>query len=50
MSIDRATQLTSLHLYGMAAAWGELLAEGPCQPRRPETWLDRLIEAHFHTI
>jgi DNA replication protein DnaC len=45
MSIDRLAQLKSLHLYGMAAAWTELLAEGPRQPMRPEAWLDRLIEA-----
>lgn len=45
MSIDRLAQLKSLHLYGMAAAWTELLAEGPRQPIRPEAWLDRLIEA-----
>ena len=45
MSIDRTTQLKSLKLFGMAAAWGELLAEGPRQPVQPEAWLDRLIEA-----
>jgi DNA replication protein DnaC len=45
MSIDRLAQLKALHLYGMAAAWTELLAEGPRQPMRPEAWLDRLIEA-----
>lgn len=45
MSIDRANQLKSLHLYGMATAWAELLAEGPRQPIRPEVCLDRLIEA-----
>lgn len=45
MSIDRLAQLKSLHLYGMATAWGELLAEGPRQPMQPEAWLDRLIEA-----
>ncbi len=27
--IDRLAQLNALHLYGMAAAWNELLAEGP---------------------
>ena len=31
----------------MAAAWGELLAEGPRQPMQPEAWLDRLIEAEL---
>jgi DNA replication protein DnaC len=45
MSIDRMAQLKSLHLYGMAAAWAELLAEGPRQPMQPEACLDRLIEA-----
>ena len=45
MSIDRLAQLKSLHLYGMATAWAELLAEGPRQPMQPEAWLDRLIEA-----
>ncbi len=45
MSIDRLAQLKSLHLYGMATAWGELLAEGRRQPMQPEAWLDRLIEA-----
>lgn len=45
MSIDRLAQLKSLHLYGMATAWSELLAQGPRQPVRPEAWLDRLIEA-----
>lgn len=45
MSIDRAAQLKTLQLHGMATAWGELLAEAPRQPSRPEVWLDRLIEA-----
>ena len=45
MSIDRLAQLKSLHLYGMATAWSELLAEGPRQPVQPEAWLDRLIDA-----
>jgi DNA replication protein DnaC len=45
MSIDRLAQLKALHLYGMATAWSELLAEGPRQPMQPEAWLDRLIEA-----
>jgi DNA replication protein DnaC len=43
MSIDRLSQLKSLHLYGMATAWSELLAEGPRQPMQPEAWLDRLF-------
>jgi DNA replication protein DnaC len=45
--IDRLAQLNALHLYGMAAAWSELLAEGPRQPMQPEAWLDRLIEAEL---
>ena len=47
MSIDRAAQLKTLHLYGMAAAWGEWQAEYALQqkPVIPEVWLDRLIEA-----
>jgi DNA replication protein DnaC len=47
MSIDRAAQLKTLHLYGMAAAWSEWQAEYAIQqkPVMPEVWLDRLIEA-----
>jgi DNA replication protein DnaC len=45
MGIDRLAQLNALHLYGMAAAWSELLAEGPRKPMLPEVWLDRLLEA-----
>jgi DNA replication protein DnaC len=45
MSIDRLAQLKSLHLYGMATAWSELLAEGVRRPMQPEAWLDRLIDA-----
>jgi DNA replication protein DnaC len=47
MSIDRATELKALHLYGMAAAWGEWQAEYAIQqkPVMPEVWLDRLIKA-----
>lgn len=45
MSIDRLAQLKSLHLYGMATAWSELLAEGTRRPMQPEAWLDRLIDA-----
>jgi DNA replication protein DnaC len=45
MSIDRATQLKELKLFGMSTAWGELIAEGPRQPVQPEAWLDRLINA-----
>jgi DNA replication protein DnaC len=45
MSIDRLAQLKSLHLYGMATAWSELLAEGARRPMQPEAWLDRLIDA-----
>lgn len=46
-SSDRLAQLNALHLYGMATAWGELLAEGPRRPAQPEAWLDRLIEAEI---
>jgi DNA replication protein DnaC len=45
MSIDRAAQLKTLQLHGMATAWRELLAEAPRQSCPPEVWLDRLIEA-----
>lgn len=45
MSIDRLAQLKSLHLYGMATAWAELLAEGTRRPMQPEACLDRLIDA-----
>lgn len=47
MSIDRIAVLKSLHLYGMAAAWGEWQAEYAIQqkPVMPEVWLDRLIKA-----
>lgn len=45
MSIDRVSQLKALHLYGMAALWGELQAETCPRPARPDVWLDRLIEA-----
>ena len=44
---DRLAQLSALHLYGMATAWSELLAEGPRRPIQPEAWLDRLIEAEL---
>jgi len=47
MSIDRAARLKNLHLFGMAAAWGEWQAEYTARqkPVMPEVWLDRLIEA-----
>ncbi|NOV28429.1 IS21-like element helper ATPase IstB [Methylomonas sp. ZR1] len=47
MSIDRALQLKTLHLFGMAAAWSEWQAEYSRQqkPVMPEAWLDRLISA-----
>lgn len=45
--LDRLGQLNALHLYGMATAWSELLAEGPRRPMQPEAWLDRLIEAEL---
>jgi DNA replication protein DnaC len=44
---DRLAQLKALHLYGMATAWSELLAEGPRRPVQPEAWLDRLIQAEL---
>ena len=47
MSIDRLARLKSLHLYGMATAWSEWLAEGPRKPVQPEAWLDRLIDAEL---
>lgn len=45
MSIDYATNLKALQLYGMATAWGELQAEKPKQVHRPEVWMERLIAA-----
>lgn len=47
MSIDRVVDLKALHLYGMAAAWSDWLAELGHQqkPVMPEVWLDRLIAA-----
>lgn len=45
--IDRLAQLNALHLYGMATAWSECLAEGPRRPMQPEAWLDRLIAAEL---
>jgi len=45
--IDRLALLNALHLYGMATAWSELLAEGPRRPVQPEAWLDRLIDAEL---
>jgi DNA replication protein DnaC len=45
MSIDHATGLKALQLYGMATAWGELQAEKPKQAHRPESWMGRLIAA-----
>lgn len=47
VGIDRGAQLIALHLYGMATAWSELLAEGPRRPVQPEAWLDRLIDAEL---
>ena len=44
---DRLAHLNALHLYGMATAWNELLAEGPRRPIQPEAWMDRLIEAEL---
>jgi DNA replication protein DnaC len=47
MSIERITQLKSLYLLGIAAAWSEWKAEYGLQqkPVMPEVWLDGLIEA-----
>ena len=45
MSIDHATSLKALQLYGMATAWSELQAEKPVQTHRPESWMGRLIAA-----
>ena len=45
MSIDYATTLKSLQLYGMAIAWSELQAEKPKQAHRPEVWMERLVTA-----
>ena len=47
LGIDRLAHLNALHLYGMATAWSELLAEGPRRPIQPEAWMDRLIEAEL---
>ena len=47
ISPDRLAHLNALHLYGMATAWSELLAEGPRRPIQPEAWMDRLIEAEL---
>ncbi len=45
MSIDHATSLKALQLFGMAIAWSELQAEKPKQAHRPEVWMERLIAA-----
>lgn len=45
MSIDHATSLKALQLYGMATAWSELQAEKPKQTHRPESWMGCLIAA-----
>ena len=45
MSIDHATSLKALQLYGMATAWSELQAEKPKQAHRPESWMERLLAA-----
>jgi len=47
LGLARLAPLNALHLYGMATAWSELLAEGPRRPVQPEAWLDRLIEAEL---
>src|SRR5271170_5035491 len=41
--IDRLAQLNALHLYGMATAWSELLAEGP----RRQAQIQQLASAAF---
>jgi DNA replication protein DnaC len=38
-------QLKAMHLYGMATALAELEGERPRQPKTPEAWLMRLVEA-----
>ena len=45
MSIDHATSLKALQLYGMATAWSELQVEKPKQTHRPESWMERLLAA-----
>ena len=45
MSIDYATSLKALQLYGMATAWSELQTEKPKQTHRPESWMECLITA-----
>ena len=45
MSIDYATSLKALKLYGMATAWSELQSEKPKQVHRPETWMEGLLAA-----
>ena len=45
MSIDLLSSMKALHLYGMAAAWGELQAEKSRQAHRPEVWMARMIAA-----
>ena len=45
MSIDYASSLKALKLYGMATAWSELQASIPKQVHRPEAWMERLLAA-----
>jgi DNA replication protein DnaC len=45
MTNDLISQLKALHLYGMAAALQELLAERPRTTADPLAWIRRLIEA-----
>jgi hypothetical protein len=45
MTNDLIPQLKALHLYGMAAALEELLAERPRTTTDPLAWIRRLIEA-----
>ncbi len=45
MTSDLISQLKALHLYGMAAALQELLAERPRTTADPLAWIGRLIKA-----
>lgn len=45
MLTESIQTLKAMHLYGMATALAELVAERPRIPPSPESWLKRLIEA-----
>jgi hypothetical protein len=47
VSIDLLSALKALQLHGMAMAWGELQAEKPKQASRPESWMQRLVDAEM---